>query len=85
MLQTLCFLWNTKNAFKRFCSRKQCHWIAVFRTIVDYAVSMVTSLRLYQTASELVIVKYGESAQRVHFQIRVVVFSCQDKDLFRYV
>ena len=23
--------------------------------------------------------------QRVHFQIRVVVFSCQDKDLFRYV
>ena len=23
--------------------------------------------------------------QRVHFQIRVVVFSCQDKDLLRYV
>ena len=85
MLQTLCFLWNTKNAFKRFCSRKQCHWIVVFRTIVDYAVSIVTSLRLYQTASELVVVKYGESAKHMHFQIQVVVFSCQDKDLFRYV
>ena len=23
--------------------------------------------------------------QRVHFQIQVVVFSCQDEDLFRYV
>ena len=51
MLQTLCFLWHTKNAFKRFCRRQQCHWKAVFRTIVDYAVSMDTSLQLYQTCA----------------------------------